>query len=135
MKDLKSKEERSKREREKKEEEWNEGTYSRRAVVIGGNFIILRHYPRYCNAIKLDTLRTPCRNISGSFLLRVSSFFHFLHEDVGTLLALLRSISHCPNNFTRYIYMFDLAKQIQKAYVSRFKFLCLCSTCMWLTFL
>jgi len=29
-------------------------------VVIGGNFIILRHYPRYCNAIKLDTLRTPC---------------------------------------------------------------------------
>lgn len=40
--------------------ERNEGTYSRRAVVIGGNFIILRHYPRYCNAIKLDTLRTPC---------------------------------------------------------------------------
>lgn len=35
------------------------GTYSRRSVVIGGNFIILRHYPRYCNAIKLDTLRTP----------------------------------------------------------------------------
>lgn len=28
--------------------------------MIGGNFIILRHYPRYCNAIKLDTLRTPC---------------------------------------------------------------------------
>lgn len=48
-----------KRENERRYE-WNEGTYSRRVVVIGGNFIILRHYPRYCNAIKLDTLRTPC---------------------------------------------------------------------------
>lgn len=39
-----------------KSREW---TYSKRVVVIGGNFIILRHYPRYCNAIKLDTLGTP----------------------------------------------------------------------------
>lgn len=35
------------------------GMYSKRVAVIEGNFIILRHYPRYCNAIKLDTLRTP----------------------------------------------------------------------------
>lgn len=52
--------------------ERNEGTYSRRAVVIGGNFIILRHYPRYCNAIKLDTLRTPCG--TGGISRALSSF-------------------------------------------------------------
>lgn len=36
-----------------------ERAYSERVAVIEGNFIILRHYLRYCNAIKLDTLRTP----------------------------------------------------------------------------
>lgn len=91
--------------------ERNEGTYSRRVVVIGGNFIILRHYPRYCNAIKLDTLRTP-RGSKPSVYLGLlplaslsSSAFRFLREDAGTRLALLRTSSPCPNNFTWYIYL------------------------------
>lgn len=97
--------------------EWNGGTYSRRAVVIGGNFIILRHYPRYCNAIKLDTLRTPCGTggISRRLLPFATLFFLLLslREDAALMerssLALLRLLAltasprytlthpvHCP---------------------------------------
>lgn len=109
----KEKEEEKEKEREKKREnerryEWDEETYSRRVVVIGGNFIILRHYPRYCNAIKLDTLRTPCGTSVYLDLFPLaslsSSSFRFLCEDVGTRLALLQTSSLCSNNFTRSPY-------------------------------
>lgn len=50
-----------------------ERTYSKRVAVIEGNFIILRHYPRYCNAIKLDTLRTPRKTAGISLNILCSS--------------------------------------------------------------
>lgn len=102
------KERERKRKRERKGTNGTKKTYSRRAVVIGGNFIILRHYPRYCNAIKLDTLRTPSGTgeCLGLLPLEVSSSsFRFLREDVGTRFALLRTSSPCPNNFTQYTYI------------------------------
>lgn len=62
-----------------------------RVVVIGGNFIILRHYPRYCNAIKLDTLGTLARFLSFSltfiFSLSLSLdfciFLLFVSQQIG----------------------------------------------------
>lgn len=66
--------------------------------MIGGNFIILRHYPRYCNAIKLDTLRTPCgmgrisRALPLSLTLSFSFFFFLSHLH---LLHKRRSSSCC----------------------------------------
>lgn len=123
---------RKEREREvegRRRYERNEGTYSRRTVVIGGNFIILRHYPRYCNAIKLDTLRTPCGTggISRALSFRVPSSFSFrfaktLEERNSSCAA---TPSPCLNSFTfaiclhAYILCSIWLNKIVKMYASR----------------
>lgn len=107
--------------------ERNGGTYSRRVVVIGGNFIILRHYPRYCNAIKLDTLRTPRgsrpRRISRSPFSRESlslplpsAFFAKTPERGSPCCGLL----HLALTTLLGIYtLSDLVRQNRKTYASQ----------------